>query len=74
MPELAAALFPIVNFVQILGNESVAIRHFDFGQCRGVDDVVFLDDAIAIKDKRREGIDLVNLQRPFLKRGMARRM
>jgi hypothetical protein len=67
MAELAAALFPIVDFVQILGNESIAIGHFDFGQCCGVHDVVFLDDVIAVEEKRRQGIDLVNLQRPFLK-------
>src|ERR1700676_4799948 len=66
VPELAAALLPIVNFVQILGYESVTIGHFDFGESRGVDDVVFLDDVIAVQDERREGIDLIDLERSFL--------
>ena len=66
MPELAASLLPIVNFVKILGNESIAIGHFYFGESRGVDDVIFLDDVIAIQDERREGIDFIDLERSFL--------
>src|SRR5579863_4113018 len=69
MAELAAALLPIVDFVGVLRDESVAIRHFDFRQARGVHYVVFLDDLVAEKNERRQGIYFVRLERALLVAG-----
>src|SRR5260370_35476186 len=66
MPHAASALLGIVNFFQLLRNETVAIGHLNFRQRFGVDDVFFLDDVIAIQHESDEGINFVCAQRSFL--------
>src|SRR5690242_4116688 len=66
MAQAAPACLGVVNFLQLLRNESVAIGHLNSWQRLGVDDVLFLDDFVAIEHKGNQGIYFVGTQRTFL--------
>jgi hypothetical protein len=46
--------------------KSIAVRHLDLRQTLRVHDFVFLDHVVFIQDERRERVDLVGCERPFL--------
>src|SRR5580700_9222432 len=50
-------------------NEAIPVRHLDLRQTLVVQDLVLLDDAVAIEQKRDQGVDLVMGERSRLAGG-----
>lgn len=58
--ETAGPLAAVVEDVLEAGrDEIIPIRHLNFRKTRGVDDILFFDDAVPEEQKRRERVNLV---------------
>lgn len=68
MPRAASPRAQIVNVLEVMRNEIVAVGHFHFGQARGVDDLGFGDDLIAVENERRQSVNLAGAKRTLLLR------
>src|SRR6266436_7148283 len=60
MPQLASPFLGIVNFLELLRDETIAIGHLNLRQNLGVDHVIFFDDIVAKEHEGRKRINLVH--------------
>ena len=68
MPRAASPRAQIVNVLEVMRNEIVAVGHFHFGQARSVDHLRFGDDLIAVENERRQSVNLAGAKRTLLLR------
>ena len=68
MPRTASPRPQIVNVLEVMRNEIVAVGHFHFGQTRGVDDLGFGDDFVVGENECRQSVNVAAAKRPLLLR------
>ena len=66
MPRVASPRAQIVNVLEVMRNEIVAIGHFYLGQARGVGDLGLGNDLVARENKRRQGVHIAGAKSALL--------